>query len=254
MGEKIFIIDDDDHILKTYRRVLRDEPYDCMYFSSPVKALASAAHFEPAVVISDQQMPEMTGTELFSKIKTILPIASRVIVTGVADIDTAIHSINRGHVYRFIKKPWEDTWLKVEIKRALQYYHMNQRLQLLSECTMDDGVMERERLRGVLEMAGAVCHEFAQPLQTISGYCSLLMPETEGDCPDKLYLQRIEKEVQRLGDLLLKIMSIGEYRTHCYLGDQRMIDIDAASRTQSPFQLFKLMREATEEKGRVKEE
>ena len=240
MPETIFIVDDDEYALRTYQRVLRREPYVCRYFSSPDEALDAAERIEPAVVVSDQQMPQMLGTEFLAKIKEILPIASRIIITGVADIDTAILSINKGHVYRFIKKPWEDSWLRMEIRRALEYYNTNLRLQLLSELNMDEQTIHRERLQGVLEMAGAVCHEFAQPLQAIAGYCSMLMPEEgQEQTEDFQYLYCIQQEVEKLGDLLFKVMSIGDYKTRIYMGVHKIIDIDAASTQPPPSELFR---------------
>ena len=178
MGDKVLIVDDEAYLLKACHRLLMDEPYECVSFSSPKKALEEAPGIRPAVVISDQRMPEMSGVEFLEKIKETIPSAVRIITTGYADIDTTIDAINKGQVFRFIRKPWVDLHLKLEIRQALKYYHMTEKL--IQAGKESDGIQDLdERFKGVLEMAGAVCHEFSQPLQVISGYCGLLMDDSK---------------------------------------------------------------------------
>jgi PAS domain S-box-containing protein len=94
----------------------------------------------------------------------------------------------------------------------------------------DQEKMQREKLEGILETAGAVCHEFNQPLQSISGFSELLMLEIKKDNPIYRYAQAIQNEVQRMADLTRKLMQIeGRYATKPYL-DGKIIDIDEASK------------------------
>jgi PAS domain S-box-containing protein len=86
----------------------------------------------------------------------------------------------------------------------------------------------KEKLEGVLEMAGAACHELNQPLMTISGYCELLMMVMKEDDPYYERIKVIDEQVHRMGEITGKIMNIRKYETTKYL-DKKIIDIDKAS-------------------------
>nr|WP_319491525.1 response regulator [uncultured Desulfobacter sp.] len=235
MDDKIMIVDDDTKILKAVERIFRQEPIECFLFSSPAEALKQACDIEPTVVVSDQRMPEMEGTVFLEKMKQILPATVRVLMSGYADIDATINAINQGQVFRFIKKPWDTESFRSEIRHAVQYSRLLRRLVHSDEDPGESG--RTERLTGVLEMAGAVCHEFAQPVQIISGYCEILtdelsrMPHAAGfEEP----VSNILKSTERLKDLLLKFMKVRRYKTRPYLLSSRIIDIDAATAELDP--------------------
>jgi signal transduction histidine kinase len=90
--------------------------------------------------------------------------------------------------------------------------------------------LQRERLQGVLEMAGAVCHEFSQPMQAIFGYCGLLMMNISKDSALYAHLKKIEQQVDRMQELTNKLSGITKYETREYIQGLRIIDIDKASR------------------------
>ncbi len=90
--------------------------------------------------------------------------------------------------------------------------------------------LKMERLQGVLEMAGAVCHELNQPMQAVSGYCDLLMADMSQDGPVNGDLERIKVQIDRMGAITKKLMRITRYETKSYLEGSKIIDIDKASR------------------------
>lgn len=92
-----------------------------------------------------------------------------------------------------------------------------------------DEKYEKERLHGVLEMAGAVCHEINQPLQAISGYAELLLLSSKPDDLQRDKLISIQAQTLRLGDIIKKLSSITKYSTKDYPGDTKIIDIWKAS-------------------------
>ncbi|HCY87728.1 MAG TPA: hypothetical protein DHV36_21515 [Desulfobacteraceae bacterium] len=230
MADKILIVDDDPNILKAIQRLFRKDPFECHLFSSPKTALKKAREIEPAVVVSDQKMPEMEGTLFLKEMKRLLPLTVRVLMSGYTDIDATICAINQGQVFRYIKKPWDIDTFRSEIRHAVEYAKMLRRLIEMDE---EPGEPEqKERLTGALEMAGAICHEFAQPIQIISGYCEILTLELS----KQPGLKKLEDQVshisqsnERLKELLLKLMEIRRYKTRPYLSSSRIIDIDAAS-------------------------
>ncbi len=85
--------------------------------------------------------------------------------------------------------------------------------------------VEKERLQGVLEMAGAVCHEINQPLQAILGYAELLMINTESENKDTHNIKLIKEQANRLGKITKKLSNITRYRTVNYPGDTKIVDI-----------------------------
>ncbi|WP_020590093.1 response regulator [Desulfobacter curvatus] len=230
MDDKIMIVDDDIKLLKSVERIFKQEPVKCFLFSSPANALKEAPEIEPTVVVSDLRMPEMEGTFFLEKMKQMLPATVRVLMTGYADIDATISAINQGQVFRFIKKPWDSHIFRSEIRHAVQYSKM---LRRLVHSDAEPGESERtERLTGALEMAGAVCHEFAQPVQIISGYCEILTEELNrqpGVSGFKEPVSHILQSTERLKELLLKCMKVQRYKTRPYLLSSRIIDIDAAT-------------------------
>lgn len=87
---------------------------------------------------------------------------------------------------------------------------------------------EKEKLSAVIQTAGTVCHEMNQPLMAIMGFAALLQEDLQEDRIQNEHLQEIQKQVERLGSITSKLMTITKYKTKGYLGEE-IIDIDAAS-------------------------
>src|SRR5271165_7207816 len=105
MAEKMLLVDDDSNILDGYRRSLSREflMETALGGQQALKLVAENGPF--AVVVSDMRMPEMDGIQLLSKIKAQSPDTIRIMLTGNADMDTAIDAINEGAIFRFLNKP-----------------------------------------------------------------------------------------------------------------------------------------------------
>jgi C4-dicarboxylate-specific signal transduction histidine kinase len=85
------------------------------------------------LVITDQRMPEMTGTEFLEKIIPQHPDCIRMVLTGFSDMEAIIQAINKGRVYRYINKPWNREELKITIDRALEAFNLKQQNKILIE-------------------------------------------------------------------------------------------------------------------------
>ena len=94
---------------------------------------------------------------------------------------------------------------------------------------LEEERLQRERLEGVIEMAGAACHELNQPLQTLFGYCHLLPKNLPEDSPLFKEIEEIQKSIVQLGNITHKIMHITRYETKEYIEGSKIIDIDKAS-------------------------
>ena len=134
MAEKILLVDDDNSILDGYRRSLSRE-FLMETALGGQQALKLAADNGPyAVVVSDMRMPGMDGIQLLSKIKALAPDTIRVMLTGNADMDTAINAINEGSIFRFLNKPCSKEVMAKTLTAALaQYRLVNAERQLLEQ-------------------------------------------------------------------------------------------------------------------------
>src|SRR5205814_498407 len=79
---------------------------------------------EPAVIVADQRMPAMSGTEFLERSMAVRPDAVRIILTGYTDIDAIIQAINKSRIYRYVTKPWESEELRLTLRRAVEAFHL----------------------------------------------------------------------------------------------------------------------------------
>jgi len=124
MSEKILLVDDDRYILDGYRRSLRSE-FSMETAQSGQEALGlledKTAYAE---VISDMRMPGMDGIELLKRVKKASPDTVRIMLTGNADVQTAIEAINEGSIFRFLIKPCSKETMARTITAALVQYRL----------------------------------------------------------------------------------------------------------------------------------
>ncbi len=121
---KMLVVDDEpdnlDLLFRTFRR-----DFNVLKAESGVHALeVLALEGEVAVIISDQRMPEMKGTEFLSKTVPQFPDTVRIILTGFTDIEDLVDAINSGQVYKYITKPWDPNELKAVVQRATETYEV----------------------------------------------------------------------------------------------------------------------------------
>lgn len=137
---KVLMVDDEGGVLNAYQRLLRNEAFDLMLTTSPEEALQKVQGGGVAVVLSDQRMPGMEGAQLLEKIREISPDTVRIIMTGYADTQAAIDAINRGAVYRFLTKPWNDDELRATMRQAVARFNLVTENKLLQKLTQEQNV------------------------------------------------------------------------------------------------------------------
>lgn len=124
MAEKILLVDDDTNILDGYRRILSREFLLETALGGEEALRMVAAHGPYAVVVSDMRMPGMDGIQLLGKVKAQAPNTVRVMLTGNADMDTAIDAINEGNIFRFLNKPCGKEMMAKTLTAALVQYRL----------------------------------------------------------------------------------------------------------------------------------
>ena len=118
---KILYLDDEELNLVAFKAIFRRE-YDVFTTTSPQEAVAYLNENEVQVILSDQKMPDISGVEFFEMILPDFPRAVRILVTGYADIEAVVNAINKGEIYRYVAKPWDEHDLRICIKNAIEKY------------------------------------------------------------------------------------------------------------------------------------
>ncbi len=118
----VLFVDDETNILSSIKRTLRREGYEILTAEDATEGFSLLARYEVQVVVSDQRMPGMNGTEFLSRVKTLYPKTVRMVLSGYSEISAVTDSINLGAVYRFMMKPWNDQTLKEEVAGALRHW------------------------------------------------------------------------------------------------------------------------------------
>jgi len=125
--KKILIVDDEPSILASMRRLLRRDGYDILTANSAKEGFLILAQQEVQVILSDQRMPEMSGTEFLSRARELYPETIRIVLSGYTDLESISDAINRGSIYKFLTKPWDDELLRENIREAFRHYDAAQR-------------------------------------------------------------------------------------------------------------------------------
>jgi len=158
---KVLFVDDEENILKSLKRLLMDEEIDIFTANSGELGLEFLRN-TPGVdlIVSDQRMPGLTGSEFLRQSRDIVPDALRIMLTGYADINATIDAINKGGAYRYVSKPWDDDEMIRIIRDSVRQCRLladNKRLSALVEKQNEELKEWNGNLKGrVLEQTAAI--------------------------------------------------------------------------------------------------
>ncbi len=156
---KILIVDDETEILRVLEKTLED---DFEVMTSPrAKEALDLIDDSIQVILSDQRMPEMTGSDFFAIVRLKYPQIVRIIMSGYSDMNALINSVNHGEIFRYINKPWEYQDLMNTLKLAVDKYQENMAHRQL----MDENKHLIERNRDVANRLAQTMEELKR-LQT----------------------------------------------------------------------------------------
>jgi two-component system probable response regulator PhcQ len=144
MAHKILLVDDEPHVTEALKRTLYQEPYEVLSAKSAKEALQILAREPVAVVITDERMPGMQGSEFLAVVYRDYPETIRIMLTGHANLDLAIRAINEGQIYRFLMKPCNEQEIRLAIRQAVQQKELTEKSrQLLKKVKQQDRVLDR---------------------------------------------------------------------------------------------------------------
>ena len=131
----VLCVDDEENVLRALKRLFRQEAFTVLTATSGKEGLAILHSAENiGLILSDQRMPEMTGTDFLQAASVLRPDIPRMILTGYSDVTAAIAAINQGGAYRFLTKPWNEPELLQAVRDGLDRYRLlreNRRLTAL---------------------------------------------------------------------------------------------------------------------------
>ena len=123
----ILFVDDEEKTRKHFKRLFQRQ-FNILLAEDGIEALAvfKQSIETICVVVTDQRMPNETGTEFLAKVAVLKPGVIRILSTAFAEVDAAIDSVNKGGIYRYITKPWDVTELEVTLTRAVELYQLRE--------------------------------------------------------------------------------------------------------------------------------
>ena len=161
----VLIVDDDEHVRRALRRVLRRARWQVVDAPDALTGLQLLEQEPIQVVVSDYRMPSLSGVEFLSAVKERWPRIQRVLLTGQADSQAIEEAVNQSEIFRFIWKPWDDAHLLITIQSAIDQYWMveqNARLEALLSLRNDELERLNRDLDGKLAQRSAALVRAAQ--------------------------------------------------------------------------------------------
>ncbi|AAW75817.1 EAL domain-containing protein [Xanthomonas oryzae pv. oryzae] len=116
----LLLLDDEENVLRSLVRLFRRDGYRILAAGNVRDAFDLLATNDVQVILSDQRMSDMSGTEFLGRVKMLYPDTVRLVLSGYTDLATVTEAINRGAIYRFLTKPWNDDELREHIRQAFR--------------------------------------------------------------------------------------------------------------------------------------
>ena len=117
---RILLVDDSPNVLRSLERSLKGKGYDIFTALSGQDAMYTLQQNDIDLIISDERMPGVVGSDLLKAVKMKYPKVIRILLTGSTDVETIKNAVNKGEVFRFFTKPWDDFELSIAVRQGLQ--------------------------------------------------------------------------------------------------------------------------------------
>lgn len=190
----VLFVDDEQNNLVAFRASFRKDfrVFTAISAIEGLKVLKQNPDIK--VILADQRMPDITGTEFFAKVRAIYPDKIRIIVTAYSDLHAVLDAINKGEVYRFIDKPWSQQQMEVTIHNAAEVYDTRKKVHE-QNASLQKANQQLDRF------VYSAAHDIRSPLMSILGISNL----AEMDVQDETalgYFSQIKTMVNKLDSYL----------------------------------------------------
>jgi signal transduction histidine kinase len=203
------VVDDEPEVLRSLYDLFRLD-YRVLTATRGAEALGMLEAEDISVVMSDQRMPEMTGVEFLSRARAIRPEATRLLITGYADLKAVIDAINEGHVFRYVAKPWDPEELGTVIRQAVEHRDLIVDKQRLIEQLQAANVRLEEANRMKSNFIEVASHELNTPVTIVLGMAELwkLTHGGQADDPSNTWIDRIISAGRRLASTVERMVKL----------------------------------------------
>ncbi len=191
---KVLYIDDEQNNLVGFKATFRFDY--TIFIASDVQQAYTYLKANPdiCIVLCDQRMPEITGSKFFEEMREEYPEPVRMLITGYADIESVIEAVNKGHIFRYIKKPWTDADVRSAIEEGKKYYISNSLL-----------AAKNKELQSAYDELGkftySVTHDLRGPLLSVIGAIDLA--RDMDDLPEiRSLLNMMDDAVKKLDEFI----------------------------------------------------
>jgi len=196
----ILCVDDESDNVDALERLFRRK-YHVLKATSGAEALKLVKDNRVSLIVTDQRMPNMTGTEFLQKSMKFVPDAIRILLTGYTDIESVVDAINSGQVYRYVTKPWDPHDLTNTVDKAIEKYELSAELKE-KNAALELALKELKSLdEAKSNFMILINHELKTPLTVMLSFLGLLQ-ETSLDEEQKKFVQRICQSADRLQALI----------------------------------------------------
>jgi len=221
----VLVVDDEPAGLRAVQRALVDE-HPVVTVASGIAALDVLAAQPVALLIADQRMPEMRGTELLARCARQHPDVIRVLLTGYAEIEALIDAINAGQIYHYLTKPWEPQELRLVARRGVERYAAEAERRRLIHALEQAGQQARREAEQKGRLLMVAAHELGTPLHVLSNALALM---AEGDlpAPSRRWLDTARRSVDWLGRGLAQMTTAARWRAGRLTLQRRPADLAA---------------------------
>jgi len=191
---KVLYIDDEPNNLNGFKATFRFD-YAIFVASDIEQAYEHLNnHSDISVILCDQRMPDKTGVQFFEEMREKFPEPIRMLITGYTDIESVIDAVNRGHIFRYIKKPWTDVDIKSAVEEANKFYITNSLL-----------IAKNKELQSAYDELGkfaySVTHDLRGPLLSVLG--ALDLAKLMDNLPDlREILSMMDDAIKKLDEFI----------------------------------------------------
>lgn len=202
---KVLYVDDEENNLNSFKALLRFD-YEVFIAGSPAEAIQILRkNPKIEIIISDQRMPKKTGVEFFTELQEEFPMQVRMLLTAYTEVDDIIKAINKGHIFRYITKPWLEEELKSAIEEAYHYFLSTTALKIRNEEL-------QEAYNDLDSFSYTVAHDIRGPILSIINALDFIKSSDDNEEVDK-FLTVLGKTMNNLNEYIVN--------THSYHRIQR---------------------------------
>lgn len=193
---RVLYVDDEVNNLHAFKALFRKD-YEIFIADSAEEGTKILSQEQIHVIICDQRMPGMTGVEFFESILVKYPHPIRILLTGYTDIQAVVEAINRGQIYRFIDKPWDQQVLAVAIQNAHEIYHTKFLLR-------EQNIQLQKAYEELDKFVYSASHDLRAPLASILGIIKVARTDDADKMPE--YIDMIDHTVNRMDAFVQNII------------------------------------------------